>query len=226
MATKPKAAVAFYRKRGEGRQARPLEAHRKVVDVFATAVGYEIVAEFADKSPAGDCGRGFSSLLTFLEAKGVSTVLVASRAEFATDSLVRTIGFAALLKHGVRLVAADDPEAFANSEPTPELIARVLALNDRFEAFLERAYSEGERERRQIKSGPKHRQRYADMRPEAVELAKSLHLVSLRENARMSFRQISAKLADAGQHNNAGKPYHPEEIRRMIKGPRPRRGTF
>ena len=225
MATKPHAAVAFYRKKGEGRKAKPLDAHRKVIGEFAAAAGYEIVAEFADKSAAGDFSRGFSTLLTFLEAMGVSTVVVASSAEFATDSVVRAVGYAALLKHRVCLVAADDPGAFTSTEPAPELIKRVLALDAKFETLLASAYSEAEGERRQITPGPKHRRRYADMLPEAVELAKSLHLSSQRENTRMSFRQISATLADAGQLNNAGRPYHAEEIRRMIKGPRPRGGS-
>jgi hypothetical protein len=56
--------------------------------------------------------------------------------------------------------------------------------------------------------------------PQAVEMAKHLHQLSTPHP--LSFRDISSRLAEGGHVNKAGKPYHPEEVRRMIKGPRPR----
>jgi hypothetical protein len=120
----------------------------------------------------------------------------------------------------IELLAADDPNGFINSVFRPELVDQVLRLASN---ILSRAYREATGERVDIQVGPKHRKCYADMLPEAVELAKSLHQIGQRESSPLSFREISARLSNSGQLNRAGKPYHPEEIRRMIKGPRPRR---
>ena len=217
-------AIAFLRRTGAGR-AKPAEPHRKLLAAFADASGYTFVAEFSERMGTGAAfpnGRGFSALLRHVETTGTSTVIVASASEFAPDRLVRAVGYAALRKCQIELLAADDPYGFYDPALPPELVDQVLKLNASFDKLLARAYRDAAHERPGIDVGPRHRKRFADMLPEAVALAKSLHQQSQRKSIRMSVREISAKLAEVGQLNKSGKPYHPEEIRRMIKGPRPR----
>ena len=165
-------------------------------------------------------GRGFTALLRHIEATGVSTIIVASAGEFATDPIVRAVGYAALCGRRIELLAADDPRGFIDEALPVQLVAQVLRLSASYEKLLARAYREAAHERANIEVGPKHRKRYADVVPKVVQMAKDLHQLSTPHP--LSFREISARLAEAGHVNKAGKPYRAEEIRRMIKGPRPR----
>ena len=222
-----KTAVAFFRRRGQGRAAKPSEHHRRQVAAFAKASGFEVVAEFSETMStvaAFPSGRGFTALLRHIEATGVSTIIVACAGEFATDPIVRAVGYAALLGRRIELLAADDPRGFIDEALPVQLVAQVLGLSASFEKLLARAYREAAHQRANIEVGPKHRKRYADVVPEVVQMAKNLHRVSTPHA--LSFRDISARLAEAGHVNKAGKPYHAEEIRRMIKGPRPGAKTF
>ena len=86
-----KPAVAFFRRRGKGRPAKPSEKHRNQVAPFANAPGYSVAAEFSDAMTCGPTflnERGFSALLKHVEATGASTVIVVSAREFAPDHLV------------------------------------------------------------------------------------------------------------------------------------------
>ena len=221
-----KTAVAFFRRRGQGRAAKPSEHHRRQVKTFAKVSGYDVVAEFSETMStvaAFPSGRGFTALLRHIEATGVSTIIVASAGEFATDPIVRAVGYAALRGRRIELLAADDPRGFIDEALPVQVVAQVVGLSANFEKLLARAYREAAHARANIEVGPKHRKRYADVVPKVVEMAKHLH--QLNSPHPLSFRDISASLAEAGHVNKAGKPYHAEEIRRMIKGPRPRGKT-
>ena len=219
--TRMKRAVAFFRRRGQGRAAKPLEHHRRQAAAFARAAGYEIVAEFSENMRAEErypSGRGFRALLRYVEASGASTIIVASAGEFASDPVVRAVGYTALRGRGIELLAADGPTSSAENTL---LVQQILELSADYEKLLVRAYREAVVDRSNIEVGPKHRKRYADVVPQVVEMAKGLHQLSHNGGRLLSFREISGKLAEAGHLNQAGKPYHAEEIRRMIKGPRP-----
>ena len=221
-----KTAVAFFRRVGKGRAAKPSEHHRRQVAAFAKASGFKIVAEFSETIStvaAFPSGRGFTALLRHIEATGVSTIIVASAGEFATDPIVRAVGYAALRGRRIELLATDDPRGFIDEALPVQLVGQVLEISASYEKLLGRAYREAAHQRANIEVGPKHRKRYADVVPEVVQMAKNLHQVSTP--CPLSFRDISARLAEAGHVNKAGKPYHAEEIRRMIKGPRPRAKT-
>lgn len=224
MISSQKTAIAFLRRKGGGR-AQPSEQHRKQIAAFAESSGYKIVAEFSEKMNTGatfPTGRGFSALLRHIEATGAPTIIVASASEFATDRIVRAVGYAVLRGYRIELLAADDPRGFVDEALPPKLVGQVLELGASFKQLLARAYREAVHARPNIEVGPKHRKRYADLVPEVVEMAKVLHQLSHRNSPPLSFREISARLAEAGHVNKSGKPYHAEEIRRMIKGPRPR----
>ena len=42
------------------------------------------------------------------------------------------------------------------------------------------------------------------------------------KGSRLSYREISARLKDAGYCNERGQPFKPQSVRAMIEGPQPR----
>jgi hypothetical protein len=56
----------------------------------------------------------------------------------------------------------------------------------------------------------------AKLWPKAVAMAKRLR------RRRLSYREISAQLADAGHLNERGQPFNPQSVRAMIEGPQRR----
>ena len=57
---------------------------------------------------------------------------------------------------------------------------------------------------------------------EIVALAKRLRRANPKTGERLSFRQISARLAEAGHRNERGLPFNPQSVRAMIEGPQTR----
>jgi DNA invertase Pin-like site-specific DNA recombinase len=220
-------AIGFLRcEKGGALRSDSVDHQRDVIATFAESSGYEIVAEFADDTDVNTSelpsGPGFAAMLKRFEANGVHTIIVSTAGSFAKDATVQAVGYSKLRQYGIDLLAADAPGAFVADLVTGRLVDRVLAVASDLDDAMKRAHLGGVGERLRVKSGPKHRKTYADMHPEAVLLAKRLHQAGLRKGVRLSLREISAKLA-AGGHLKAGKPYHPEAVSRMIKGPRPRR---
>jgi hypothetical protein len=80
------------------------------------------------------------------------------------------------------------------------------------------------RQRKRIKTGKKvgGRKSHAELWPEAVALAKRLRRASPKTGERLSFREISARLADSGHMNERGQPFNAQSVRAMIEGPQPR----
>ena len=213
----------FFPSRGKGRAAKPSEHHRRQVAAFAKASGFEIVAEFSETMSTVatfPSGRGFTALLRHIEATGVSTIIVACAGEFATDPIVRAVGYAALRGRRIELLAADDPRGFIDEALPVQLVGQVLELSASYEKLLARAYREAAHERANIEVGPNIVSATPTWCLRSCRWQRNLHQVSTPHP--LSFRDISARLAEAGHVNKAGKPYRAEEIRRMIKGPRPR----
>ena len=75
---------------------------------------------------------------------------------------------------------------------------------------------------RKVKTGKPHRKTYAELAPEATLMAKRLYQAGQTNNERITLREISAKLASVGYLQPNRKPFHPEVIRRMLKGNWPR----
>lgn len=218
--TQPKPAIAFLRRR-KGGATTAARDEQALIKSFAERSGYEIVFEFV-YAGASDAGllesQAFTAMLERIETKKALTVIVASATTFSEDPLVLAVGAAQFRRHGIELLVAEalSPQPITTS---PELIVdHVFQIRERFEAHLQRM-----EQRRRAKLGPQRRKNYVEMFPEAVSLAKRLHEKSLRDGVRTSLRELSAILARQGHLNNAGNPYHPDEVRRMIKGPDPLR---
>jgi len=61
------------------------------------------------------------------------------------------------------------------------------------------------------------RKSHAELWPEVVAEA-----LRLRRAGRMSYREISARLKDAGYCNERGEPFNPQSVRATIEGPQAR----
>lgn len=214
-----KPAIAFFRRRNGSAGAATRNEQRTLIDAFAARSGYEIIFEFVYAGASDEelfDSEAFSAMLERIEAKKALTVIVASATTFSEDPLVHAVGSAQFRKHGIELLVADHSNTPAITTSPDQIVDHVFELRERFEAHLNRM-----EERRRLKFGPQRRKNYVEMFPEAVSLAKSLHEKSLRDGVRTSLRELSAILARQGHLNNAGNPYHPDEVRRMIKGPDP-----
>ena len=56
------------------------------------------------------------------------------------------------------------------------------------------------------------------MYPQAVKAAKRLRRASPKTGERLSLREISAMLAEAGHLNEHGQPFNAQSVRAMIEG--------
>ena len=62
------------------------------------------------------------------------------------------------------------------------------------------------------------RKAHSELRPEVVAEAKRLRRASPKTGERLSYRQISARLAEAGFLNERGRPFNPKSVRSMLAG--------
>lgn len=216
----PKPAIAFYRRRKGGAAVAPRD-ERALIERLAARSGYEILFAFVYVGASDEAlfdSEAFKAMLDRIEAKKALTVIVASATTFSSDPLVQAVAVAQFRKHGIQFLVADASEMPAITTSPQQIVDHVFQIRERFETHLARM-----EERRRLKIGPQRRKNYVEMFPEAVNLAKSLYEQSQRDGVRTSLREMSAILARQGHLNNAGNPYHPDEVRRMIKGPAPAR---
>jgi DNA invertase Pin-like site-specific DNA recombinase len=215
-------AIAYLRPDGADIQAH----QRSTINAFAAHAGYEIVAEFEDGQEGGPDGvyarPGFAKLLKQIELDGAHTIIVEKATDFAQDPISQEVGYAKLRERGIELIAVDSPTSFLKDSPTTPIILQVLDVSSRLEKVIAESLQRGTAKRRRAKTGENWRRTYAEMVPEATLMAKRLNQASRKNGARISLRDISAKLAAAGFVTRDSKPYHPEAIRRMLKGSWPK----
>jgi hypothetical protein len=107
--------------------------------------------------------------------------------------------------------------------------AKRLASSTMTGAFME--YEKGRlvaklrvaRDRKRKETGKKvgGRKSHAELWPELVAEARRLRRVKGKAG-RLSYREISARLKEAGYCNERGQPFNPQSVRAMIEGPQPR----
>ena len=187
-------AIAFLRRDAAGKVIH----ERKAVAAFADKAGYRIVAELSDESDADILSSpGFARALRRIEVTGVQTLIVASVASFAPDKMVRAVGRAKLLRFGITLIAADTGQ-FPSDSFEDRLVEQLLHQVSAFDELLGAANAKGKSERLGRKVGPKGRKQYVDLVPEAVSLAKKIYEMARHAGTRVTLREISQQLAEAG----------------------------
>ena len=208
-------AFAYYRGETKGASG---DQEFQALQAFAARNGYCISSVYKDSNSAEaipDAPR-FRTMLKHSERSSVTTILIVGTEKIAADALDRACVQYILEKHGLQIIAVDETP-FSDSADV-HLIKRALETAARCEKALLSSQNQNKRQ----SLGPKHRKRYAELVPKAVALAKRLHERSIKDGTRLTLRELSAKLAESGHFNTSGKPFHPDEIRRILNGPRPR----
>ena len=210
-----KAAISLHRKRS----SLELAEERANIEVAARRSKCIIIAEFSFTGGADEelfDSHVFAAILQRLAINHVGAIFVPSRTTFADDPIVHAVAERVFQKYGVDVVCLE-PEAPITIVSAPVThVARLFGLADGLHSQLRQM-----EDARRLKFGPPRKKCYAELFPEAVVLAKRLHKDYTDRGVRRSLRELSAILAGRGLLNNAGKPYHPDEMRRMLKGPDP-----
>ena len=116
---------------------------------------------------------------------------------------------------GIKLIAADSPDAFVHDTPTAKLVRQVLGAVAEFEKTALVAKLKGARDRKRRETGWCGGQRPHSMtRPETVALARKLHRAS--RGKRKSLRKIAAALAAAGHLNDRGQMFAAQSVKAML----------
>lgn len=222
LGTELKPALAFLR-RGFG------VAQISTIQAFAVASGFEIVGElsaaFESASVPALTFANMTDLLVRIDLNSARAVIVSTASLFSDTLVERVVGYERLRERGVDLIAADVPEAFSvEAEAHPD-IRQILASAAQFDAATTTATARVTSVSRRTSTGRAHRKTYADLAPEATLMAKRLYQTSRTSGDRITLREISARLADSGFLSANDKPFHPEVIRRMLKGNWPRHKT-
>ena len=226
MARKKRPALAYLRTSSAASIGADKDLERRqcaTIETFAKHAGFEIIDWYSDEAVSGadriQDRPGFTDLLEHLEGDGVKTIIVETANRFARDHIVQETGFYMLRQLGYDLIAADSPNSFPENTLTAKLVRQVLGAVSEFEKTSLVAKLKGARDRKRARDGKcEGRKSHAEIRPEAVALAKRLRRASPKTGARLSLRRISHKLAAAGYYNQRGQSFHPNSIKMMVEG--------
>lgn len=193
------------------------QRQRQAIEQFAKRSGYEIVDWFYDPAVSGadpvNTRPGFQAMLERIAGNGVRTIIVETANRFARDLMVQEVGYSMLQSLGVKLIAADSPEAFLDNTPTAKLIRQILGAVAEFDKAMTVAKLRGARERKRAKGlKVEGRKSHAEANPETVALARQVKA----SGHHVSLRRVSAELAKAGYLNANGRPYAAKSIMKML----------
>lgn len=187
------------------------QRQRAAIESYADRSNHEVVRWFYDVTKgetAIDERPAFMAMLAYLEASGVTVVIVETANRFARELMTQEIGYHQLRKSGIQLIAADSPNAFLDDGPTATLIRQVLGAVAQFEKASLVAKLRAARMRKKIKTGKcGGRKSLAELRPDAVSAAKGL---------RGSLGEISRQLAALGHVTPSGKAYARSAVKSML----------
>lgn len=218
-----KTAVAYYI------GAEPaLRKQKAAVQAYGAAHRLKITRDFWDASDELSVSEriGFGELLAQTLGGGPKVVLVESMDLVAPDPVAQVTTQKLFKRVGIELVpvsargwAAAKARVLVQSKRVVfgQLIDSVLDVNATFERHGKLARLRVGRDRRSAELGRRveGNPAWGRFAPEVIEAARKL------KTAGKSLRQISADLSKIGYLNNAGKPYGPESIARMVRGDLP-----
>jgi DNA invertase Pin-like site-specific DNA recombinase len=154
----------------------------------------------------------------------VATVVVEDASRFARELVVQELGIALLAKRGVRLLTASGDDLTDSDDLGRKMMRQVAGAFAEYEKGRLVAKLRSGRMRKRMETGKKvgGRKSHAELWPEVVAAAKRLRRASPKTGKRLSFREISDRLEDAGHLNERGQPFNAQSVRAMIEGPQPR----
>jgi DNA invertase Pin-like site-specific DNA recombinase len=193
------------------------------ITAYAKAAHYEIVLPpYYDAAVSGadpiDTRPGFRALLAFIaENADVRVILIENASRFARDLAVQLTGHSLLKARGIELIPVDAPDHFTNDTPTATMVRQILGAVSEFQKAEIVLKLRGARDRKRASTGKcEGRKSHAEANPDAVALARKLHRKPHHTDKRMSYRDISAAMAEAGHLAASGKLYGPSAIRSML----------
>jgi DNA invertase Pin-like site-specific DNA recombinase len=184
---------------------------RSAIERFAKSAGYELVEWFNDPAVSGadpiETRPGFAALLNRVEGNGVRVVLVEDASRFARDLVAQELGVIALIKLGMRVLTATGDDLTNTDDPMKVAMRQIAGAFSQLEKARLVAKLWAAREAQGKLGG---RKGYAEAMPKTVALAKQLAAEGL------SYRKISAALAEHGHVTGSGKPHVASAVQKML----------
>lgn len=202
------------------------ERQRVAILAYAQRAGLEVVAEFYDAAVSGadplDEREGFTALLAWAQSEGVGVVVVETASRFARSLMVQELGLQVLRREGVKLIAADAPDAFtATNDPMVDAVRQMLGVMSQLEKALTVAKLRGARDRASAVAGRRieGRKGFAETNPALVREAKRLARKNPKTGKARSLREIAGELSALGFHTSSGAVFSAAQVRRLLAGP-------
>lgn len=220
----PRRAVAYVRVSTDKQDLGP-QAQHELISRWAQENDVDIVAEHLDHGVSGgaevESRPGLVAAINDLARLGAGLLLIAKR-----DRLARDVGIAALIErqvdgHGAKVVAADGN---GNGDDAHAALVRgmadLIASHER-ELGRERTRSAlaVKRKKGERTGGIPLGKRLADDRVRLLDDAYELENIEMAIEFRakgMSYRQVARALDDAKRETRTGKPWDPQQVRRMV----------
>jgi DNA invertase Pin-like site-specific DNA recombinase len=219
-------AVAYLRTSSATNVGEDKDSQKRQMDAiraYAKRAGYSIeLPPYDDAAVSGsdpiETRPGFAKMLAYLvDHQNVRVILVENASRFARDLIVQLTGHDLLKARGITLIPVDAPDHFMTDTPTAVLIRQVLGAVSQFEKAMIVSKLRIARDRKRATAGKcEGRKSHAEANPNAVAAARKLHRKVRGTDKRMSLRNISAAMAEAGHLAASGKPYGPSAIQSML----------
>jgi DNA invertase Pin-like site-specific DNA recombinase len=169
--------AAYYRTSSVTNEDRHFRQRQQdAVDEYAQRVEYQIAVTRWDihtrNSNVID-RPGFSELLTEVQSKNISVILIENASRFARDLLHQKAGVQALSKLNIQIIPVDAPETFTEDNPNRVLIWQVLGAVSEFEKASLVSRLRAARDKKRSESGKcEERKSFSERDPEVVAAAK------------------------------------------------------
>lgn len=218
------AAIAYLRTSSAANVGADKDSERRqrdAIELYAKSAGFRVVAEFYDAAVSGadpiQDRPGFAALLDCIESNGARVVLVEDASRFARELMAQELGISLLITREVRLLTSSGDDLTASDDPSRKMMRQIAGAFAEYEKARLVHKLRHARERMRKKTGRcEGRKSHATLRPDIVAVAKRLRRASPKTGERLSYRNISAKLATAGHLNERGQPYNAKSIRSML----------
>jgi DNA invertase Pin-like site-specific DNA recombinase len=195
---------------------------RAAIAGYAKAHGLLIADDdwFYDPAVSGadpiETRPGFAALLDRIEGNSVRVVLIEDATRFARDLIAQELGVLVLIQRGVRIITAGGDDLTDTSDPSRVMMRQIAGAFAQYEKARLVARLKRAREQKRKRTGRKveGRRSHAELRPDAVALAK--RLARQRKGGRRSLREIAAALEAAGHVNERGQRFNATSISNML----------
>jgi DNA invertase Pin-like site-specific DNA recombinase len=195
------------------------------VEAFSRRASYQVVEEFYDEAVSGKDpieGRpGFKALLERIVGNHVRVVIVEDASRFARHLMTQEAGIALLVGFGVRVLTANGDDLTDSDDEFRVAMRQIMGVFSQLERTRLVKKLKVARDRKRGTGADRRkvegRKSHAEAHPEIVAEARRLRRANPRTGDRLSYRQISARLAEQGLMNERGSPFNPKSIKAMVE---------